>query len=257
MKTASDFAHLSSLAVANMAEKKKGTPKHRLVIPLAQVRDEIRRHIEPELIENGFESLGDRRWVRRTKEPIREVVYLFFLKGYTSIQAGVVLAGAPILNGKRISVPKSPEASAFPVWLPPIKETSDLKAPFCAFSTQAEFKAEIAAYAPNVLKLHLKRFSQVTSLKDLRKVLKPASASALKRIHPLNREGTLEHGLTYIFTLSMLGERSAAHGELAVWCEDPLAASDQRAKLSKLIELSALTSCATKEPGSAQKASRQ
>lgn len=222
-----------------MVEEKEGSAKRHLEIPLAQVREEICRHIEPVLKENGFESLGDRRWVRRTKEPIREVVYLFFLKGYTSIQAGVVLAGAPILNGKRIGVPKAPEASAFPVWLPPIKQVSEPKAPFCAFPSQARFEAEIAAYAPKRLALQLKRFAQVTSLQDLQKVLKPTSASALKKIHPLDRKGTLAHGLTYIFTLSMLGQVSAAHAELAVWCQDPLAASVQRAKLSKLIQLSA------------------
>jgi hypothetical protein len=231
-----------------MAEKKGANPKRHLVIPLAQVRDEIRRHIEPVLNKNGFESLGDRRWVRRTKEPIREVVYLFFLKGYTSMQAGVVLAGAPILNGKRISLPKAPEASAFPVWLPPIKEASEPKAPFCAFPTRSQFETEIAAYAAEMLALQLERFSQVNSLQDLRKALKPTSVSALKKIHPPNREGTLAHGLTYIFTLSMLGQVSAAHAELTAWCKHPLAASDQRAKLSKLIELSAQHRVPRKNP---------
>lgn len=234
-----------------MAEKKERSPEHHLEIPLAQIRDEIRKHIEPVLKENGFESLGDRRWVRRTKEPIREVVYLSFLKGYTHMQAGIVLAGAPILNGKRISVPKAPEANAFPVWLPPIREAIEPEAPFCAFPTQKEFKAKIAAYAPKKLELQLKRFSRVTSLQDLRKVLKSTSASALEKIHPLNREGTLAHGLTYMFTLSMLGQLSAARSELAVWCKHALAASDQRKKLSKLIELSASAARATKELGRA------
>lgn len=224
---------------------------------LAQVRDEIRKHIEPVLKKNGFERLGDRRWVRRSKEPIREVVYLFFLKGYTSIQAGIVLGGAPVLTGRRIGVPTAPEAKAFPVWLPSVEKTSEPSQPFCSFPTEAAFNAAIAAYAPKRLELLLTRFSRVNSLQDLRKVLKPTSASALQKIHPSDREATLAHGLTYIFTLSLLGQLSTAYAELAVWCKDPLAASDQREKLSKLIDLSASAARATNEPGRARKVSRR
>ena len=146
-------------------------------VPVGDAIRIIHKFADKPLRAEKFEKLGERRWVRRTKEPIREV---FEIGTYTShfitcigMSAGLALPYAPCVNyrtGKPTQVAR-PELREQSLSLHITEKDKLPKFEMLAASSRKELVDALAVSVPAWLDLYLRKFSRIKSLRDVRDVL--------------------------------------------------------------------------------------
>jgi hypothetical protein len=165
------------------------------------------------LTADGFEPTDRRRWVRSTKQPIREVFSLLAMKGGCfSPRWGFSLDFVPHVSGSSVRWHRSTKAARFDLCYDPVDYTADAGEWFVPClegrSTTHNAAASVTRRAPG---LALPWFASVNDLADLVREFEA------KKRRPFVRFGFynyVQEPLAYAFVLAGMGRWTDAESEL-------------------------------------------
>ena len=103
---------------ADMVRWRAGGHQGLITFPRKLVVQMINSFAGPDLLKLNFDHDGSGRWVRRRKEPIREVVELWTPNIKTNLIMGVALPFVPDIRGTRTVLLKAPERNGFLIQVP-------------------------------------------------------------------------------------------------------------------------------------------
>ena len=179
-------------------------------IPVDDAIEIIHGLADKRLKAEKFTRIGERRWVRVTKEPIREV---FEIRTYSShfivniaVGAGLALPFVPSVNyrtGKptRVARPELREE------LLSLYETAKDKLPSCEMLAQPSrplLIEKLQSSVPAWLDIYLRKFARIKSLRDVRDVLARTRKEMPER-NPEYRMMPVQY-VALAFTHARLGE---------------------------------------------------
>jgi hypothetical protein len=186
------------------------------------------------LIGYGFEQVDCRRWVRGTKQPIRELFSVVAMKGACYSPCwGFSLDFVPHVSGSSVRWHRSAKAALFDLCYDPVDYTSNTGEWFIpSLQGHARARKEAARVARRALESALPWFEGVSTLADL------AREFEAKKQRPSVRFGFYNYvqgPLAYAFLLARLGRWADAEAEISQYLEGSRARQPVKDRLLQLL----------------------
>jgi hypothetical protein len=180
--------------------------------PMPLIKKMVSRLAGPGFGKMGFTLAGPAFWVRRKKEPIREVIDMWGRGIGLNLRGGVVLPFVPSIQGTRVLRLSAPEKTGVPLWLPGF-DREDFPEMFSQIYPRPGLLAEaISARVPVWQEIFRESFGAYRGLPGLRDCLVEVRRESPER----NRKNVwfAEQYLALAFVHARLGERRKAEAVL-------------------------------------------
>jgi hypothetical protein len=156
----------------------------------------------------GFERIDERRWVRMTKEPIREVISVTNARGMILMGAGMALPFVPRLTGRRVGWTSKPEKNGFGIGVATQSRISAEYRPVMweMQATKEKVFETIRRAVPVWIRQFLDELNQIQGLPDVRRELDEHFRLRAHEVETLSPDMHLAR----VFTLAAVGEHAKA-----------------------------------------------
>lgn len=184
-------------------------------VPAATIDAALAEILGPMMEERGFEQVSRRKWVRSAKVPIREVLDLLAMKGYSLIPVwGFSLDFAPHVSGSSVKWHRTPRSALLDLRWDPF-DYEPRRVPSYEFSGlhgEAHLRRQIARGDGRALRAADGFWNRVQSVPDL-----VATMEWVRRL-PSDRfvfDNYSQQIIAYAFALAATGAQERAAAELA------------------------------------------
>lgn len=189
------------------------------MITVSDIQPQIEKEFGSRLEPLGFQRLGQRRWVRSQKQPIRELFEIGTLKGGRYCPAWGFCSGTvPSFRGQTFRRQSTDKNAIMDLVIDPIDISGDVPPQAFRFITGCDTQiptSQIYACAEHFVPLALVDFDRVHSLHDFCRFFLERSQLHYQRFLFHNY---VQHNLVFGFVLILMGRRDDGLGRIKEFC---------------------------------------
>jgi hypothetical protein len=218
---------------ADIVRWREAGEKGLVQFPMPMIAKMVTRFAGPGFEKMGFTPAGPALWVRRKKEPIREVIDMWGRGVGLNLRGGVTLPFVPAIRGTRLLRLSAPEKTGVLLWLPGF-EREDFPEMFSQIYPRPGLLAEaVCARVPVWLEIFRESFGAYRGLPGLRDCLVEVRRASPEQ----NRKDVwpAEQYLALAFVHARLGERGKAEAALESTIKHLKNVRPHAAKLRKML----------------------